>query len=151
MIGHTCGEREGGSCVCTWGRSVPGAVIDVEGWQERRLMCAVTLTTSGGEEEGALSGSIPCINIGSKSMIMKVTLLWVSVSSTERISNEGVWKKMLEMGTKADQGMSWKEEELIVEVVWGPSLMALRDNCLGCVEEATCMWLVALRQWTVDF
>lgn len=40
---------------------------------------------------------------------------------------------MLEMGTKADQGMSWKEEELIIEVVWGLSLMALRDNCLGCI------------------
>lgn len=33
--------------------------------------------------------------------------MWVSVSATERrISNEGVWKKMLGMGTKADQGMS---------------------------------------------
>lgn len=79
---------------------------DVDGWQERRHLCAVTLTTNGGEEEGALSGSVPSVDRGSKSLIIKVTLLWVSVSSTKRISKEGVWKKMLEMGTKADQGMS---------------------------------------------
>lgn len=80
-------------------------MIDVDGWLERRHMCAVTLATSGGEEEGALSGSVPSVDRGSESLILKVTLLWVSVSSTERISNEGVWK-MLEMGTKANQRMS---------------------------------------------
>lgn len=81
-------------------------MIDVGGWQESRHLCAVALMTSGGEEEGAFSGSVPCVDRGSKSLIMKVTLLWVSVSGTERISNEGVWKKMLVMGAKNDQGMS---------------------------------------------
>lgn len=74
-------------------------------------------------------------------MITKVSL-WVFVCSTGRIiSNEGIWKKVLEMKIKAHQEMSLKEEKLIAEVVWRSSLMASRTIALVVFEDAetTCM------------